>query len=191
MKDAMVTKTKLRERGWTPKLIEDLLGEPDETRLNPRYRSGHLMCLWDARRVQDAEQDYVFVQAQERLAGLRTKAKARAAAARETEIAWARTTPILLQAAQGLSLKTLRKEVIAVGRVGGGLLLAHIRHRRTNYDALTSKVRACNPDAYLVICERVTDTIVSRWPDLRAAGERFMERKRADEDFRRALVVKT
>ena len=38
-RNQMHTKTALKERGWTEGLIRELLGVPDDTRPNPRYRS--------------------------------------------------------------------------------------------------------------------------------------------------------
>ena len=51
----MLTMAQLRERGWTPAMVRDLLGEPDELRRNPVYRSAAPMRLWAAGRMTVAE----------------------------------------------------------------------------------------------------------------------------------------
>ena len=35
-----LTATQLKARGWTDTLIRDLLGAPDQTRINPHHRKG-------------------------------------------------------------------------------------------------------------------------------------------------------
>lgn len=50
----------LRERGWTPALIRDLLGEPDKLARNPYYRSAAPMRLYAAPRVEAAEASPAF-----------------------------------------------------------------------------------------------------------------------------------
>lgn len=45
----------LKERGWTEGLMKRFLGEPDELRDNPRYRSAAPLRLYAAQRVEAAE----------------------------------------------------------------------------------------------------------------------------------------
>ena len=49
------TATQLKARGWTDALIRDLLGAPDQTRINPHYRSGPPMRLYEVRRIEKVE----------------------------------------------------------------------------------------------------------------------------------------
>lgn len=65
----------LRERGWTPALVRDLLGEPDKLARNPHCRSASPMRLWAAPRVEAAEASPAFVD-------LRAKAERRSRAAK-------------------------------------------------------------------------------------------------------------
>lgn len=51
----MVTATQLRERGWTATLVRDLLGDPDELRLNRYRKSNAPMQLYLLARVEAAE----------------------------------------------------------------------------------------------------------------------------------------
>lgn len=48
--------SELSDRGWTPKLIEEHLGDPDHIKANPYYRRAAPMRLYNACRVTAAEQ---------------------------------------------------------------------------------------------------------------------------------------
>lgn len=56
----MLTKTSLKDRGWTDSLIRKFLGEPDVLRPNPHYRSAPKMQLYKIDRVIDIEQNEAF-----------------------------------------------------------------------------------------------------------------------------------
>lgn len=51
----LLTATQLKARGWTDALIRDLLGAPDQTRINPHYRSGPPMRLYEVGRIEKVE----------------------------------------------------------------------------------------------------------------------------------------
>ena len=55
-----LAKKELRERGWRPSMIRDLLGEPDATKRNPRYASAAPMALYAVERVKTAEATEAF-----------------------------------------------------------------------------------------------------------------------------------
>lgn len=74
----MLARTRLRRRGWTPAMVRDLLGAPDERRRNPVFASAPPMGLWDADRVAAAEAGPGFAR---RLGQSRTRSAAAAAAA--------------------------------------------------------------------------------------------------------------
>jgi hypothetical protein len=50
------------ERGWTRSMVDDLLGEPDEWRDNPKYRSAAPMRLYLYRRVVEMEATAEFAE---------------------------------------------------------------------------------------------------------------------------------
>jgi len=75
----------LRERGWTPAMVRDLLGEPDELRPNPAYRTAPPMRLWSAERVADAEADPGFTARKSR-AQSRSAPSAKAAGRKRDEL---------------------------------------------------------------------------------------------------------
>ena len=60
-----VTLSKLKERGWTTALVKRFLGEPDELRANPHFRSGPKMKLYNRQRVDEVEASEEYRDAQE------------------------------------------------------------------------------------------------------------------------------
>jgi hypothetical protein len=58
------TKTELRARGWSARLIEELLGDPDYSKRNP-YRRGSPILRWQEERVINAEKAEPFLHHQE------------------------------------------------------------------------------------------------------------------------------
>src|SRR2546429_7280232 len=59
----MLTTSALKERGWTLALIKKFLGEPDDTRENPHYRSAAPMRLYTIDRVEVIEKTPDFQEA--------------------------------------------------------------------------------------------------------------------------------
>lgn len=51
----------IKARGWSPRLIDTILGEPDMLATNPMYRSGPRVKLWLLKRVEAAEADPRFI----------------------------------------------------------------------------------------------------------------------------------
>lgn len=50
-----LTKSELKQRGWTESMIKKILCIPDLTKKNPYYKSKKPMCLYEIGRVNDAE----------------------------------------------------------------------------------------------------------------------------------------
>lgn len=50
----------LKRRGWTPKMITELLGEPDQTESNPGGRNSPRVMLWIFTRVEEIEETDAF-----------------------------------------------------------------------------------------------------------------------------------
>jgi hypothetical protein len=185
--DDFITKSGLRERGWSDQLISKLLGEPDQLAVNPRYRSGPKMKLWDAVRVAKAEQrpEWIGYQPQ--------RAKRSAAGSKATEV----KRDKLLSAVEQMPIAVQRlapEEVIATSlrdwdefrrRVGIGdradasvapremqarWAVNYIRHTLTAYDgdlaAVAGKVGAA--EATRRVKERVLDKIATVYPEFAA-----------------------
>jgi len=100
----------LRERGWTPKLIERVLGAPDLEVENPHYTRAAPMKLYDLARVESAEkrEDVKKVLAEKSLRS------ARAMNGRLTNIEnmkeWARSVPIPVSTIERAELVRLAQE---------------------------------------------------------------------------------
>ena len=73
----MVNLSGLKERGWTPALIERFLGEPDKLVPNPHYRSGPSMRLYFLKRVKASESGKRFQKAFASKATMRQASKTR------------------------------------------------------------------------------------------------------------------
>lgn len=54
--DNLLTASKIKERGWTDTMINRFLGEPDQRKTNPHYRSGPPMRLFALARIEATEQ---------------------------------------------------------------------------------------------------------------------------------------
>ena len=57
-----ITKSVLRERGWSPKMVSQLLGDPDHWARDPQW--GSLAALFDLERVESLESSDAFRAAQ-------------------------------------------------------------------------------------------------------------------------------
>lgn len=55
-----ITKTQLKERGWTDGMVKKFLGEPDATKPNPFYKSAAPMGLYEEKRVKKIERSAKF-----------------------------------------------------------------------------------------------------------------------------------
>ena len=55
-----LTATQLKARGWTDTLIRDLLGAPNQTRINPHHRNGPPMRLYEVGRIEKVEGSAVW-----------------------------------------------------------------------------------------------------------------------------------
>ena len=86
-----LSSSQLKERGWTPALITQFLGEPDATKPNPHYRAAAPMRLYARARVEVAEQ---FVQAAAKAQARSQTGKMVAARKAAELVAQAEQTPI-------------------------------------------------------------------------------------------------
>lgn len=64
----------LERRGWTLRLIEGYLGNPDRTPPNPVYRRAAPIKLWELSRVIEAEKDPAWVEQAKRVEEKRGRA---------------------------------------------------------------------------------------------------------------------
>lgn len=74
-KKISLTKSEVKSRGWTDKLVEQFLPEPDEIKVNPIYKCASPMKLYNISRVKRIERTKKFQTALEESRGRRSGAK--------------------------------------------------------------------------------------------------------------------
>jgi hypothetical protein len=74
--EEFVNLSHLKASGFSDKLIRDLLGGPDKTRINPHYRRGPRVKLWAASRVEVAKKTAQFLSYQSKRAAASARFKA-------------------------------------------------------------------------------------------------------------------
>jgi hypothetical protein len=85
--DDYLSLSALRARGWSPKLIERELGEPNKTARNPMYRTAAPCRLWLRCHVEAAEKAEPFLAHQARRQGMSRRSKSIAEGKREALLA--------------------------------------------------------------------------------------------------------
>lgn len=173
-----ITPTRLKQdRGWTDRLVQAYLGEPDATRPNPRYRhAGAPMRLYRVDRVTAAESSERFQ------AELRRTARRRISAAKAVGTRTRRMVEEIERAEITIVAGKSRDEIrrLAAATHGGNYAgdpgpfawsdstaVNCIRHCLTNYECLWA---VCNRgetgrEAYELLRERVDDLIAETYPE--------------------------
>ena len=88
------TVSTLKERGWTDRLIQALLGEPDQLAPNPHYSSAAPMRLYLRQRIEEAEQHPTFTEALNKFRARREAGRKSANTRIRKAVQWAANTPI-------------------------------------------------------------------------------------------------
>lgn len=70
-----ITRPHLKNRGWTDGMIKKFLGDADMTKPNPHYKSAAPMCLWSAKRVNQAERSDAWKAEREKSVGRKAAAQ--------------------------------------------------------------------------------------------------------------------
>jgi hypothetical protein len=172
--------SRLRDRGWTPAMVRDLLGQPDRLARNRRFPGAARVRLYDLSRVEDAERKTTF----KRVAALaaRRSAAARAGAQRRRELV------LRLMAADQITVPRLEPSVLTARAVRhrdereGELTdpaevdrrtldrwkVNYLRHQLTTYDTLLDDLfgKAGRPEAERMLRRRVYAAIWNTYPDL-------------------------
>lgn len=188
-RDELLSATELRERGWTESMIKRILGDPDDTRPNPRYKhAGHPMRFWSRARVDQIETTDEFRERAQ-------QAKKRSAKAKETAARQAKTLAELVANIEVIVPEMPFDELIQqtiehYNERGTGNYLGkrdwnpidedtdtdylnrqavnYLRHEHTQYEeeieALSGKVG--KNDALLELRVRVLEAIESTYPEL-------------------------
>lgn len=196
---AVVTRAQLRERGWTDSMIARLLGEPDMTLPNPRYRSAAPMRLYRRERVETIEASVEF--AARREIGARRAERSKASASRRAANlvmkarAYIPSMPGLISYDSVLerAIHHYNEENLLRGRVAGRdsdpaflarLAWNYVRHHLTDWDA-TWEGFSGKPgvrDAYLAAAASLTAHVCAQHPALCAAAGAWLERERSTRE---------
>ena len=191
----------LKERGWTATMITRFLDPPDKLAVNPNYKSGPPMKLYELGRVEQAEKTEEFKAAKERGAKRSAIAKKVTDAKRDrliTEVEGfsvsvrqmerqALTKAAITHYNQRLALRSFERGDIGEMATKNSpaafierITVNYVRHMRTKYDrnleTLFGKIG--KEDAIAVIRRRIYGAIAEAYPDL--AGE--CARQLADRD---------
>jgi hypothetical protein len=196
---AYLTSVGLAQRGWTKAMIAKLLGEPDELAVNPHYKSGPPMKLYDIVRVEAAEATAQFAQlravAERRSAASRSAAEKRRAALVERAASIRVTVPhfdreVLFKRALRAWERRRDERLLFASSWDGDisdpppdverLAVNFLRHECTHYerwlDEFSGQVGA--EDARWVIREAVYAEIARVYPYLADECRRQIERRK-------------
>ena len=186
----------LRHRGWSPAMIRDLLGVPDDTSPNPRFRSAAPMGLYAAQRVEDVENTPDFATRARQAARRGAAARAVAERKRAATLEQMRRRPIELPL---LGREQLSRRAIAhynelLARSGDPVSqcpspnhpndiapdtllrweVNYLRHVLTPYDTLLAELsgRIGRVEAEMLVRRRVYTAIAVRYPHLACECDR-------------------
>lgn len=187
----------LKERGWTPALVKEFLGEPDKTKVNPFYKSAAPQKLYRVDRVREIEQCAAFLEKKTGATQRSQAALARVEVARQALLA-----EVLLKVrVRRLKLNELRRRALAskadyderCGHYGGDHAKAeehHIqrwmvnfaRHELSNYDEIRERYagRVGVHEAAEAVRSAVLEKIARIWPELEEACR---QAERVEEEF--------
>ena len=175
---AYLNATQLAARGWTPAMIRDFLGRPDQTEFIPRFRHAAPTLLFAVPRVQAAERTTKFVQRRD-LAARRSAAAKEAANRRRLEM-------LRLMAADEVTIPKLAPEVLAdravrhreprdaidAAKADTGTLnrwkVNYLRHQLTRFDSMIEGMfgQVGRAAAEKLLRRRALEAIGKTYPDL-------------------------
>ncbi len=194
----------LRERGWTPAMVRDLLGEPDQLRGNPVYRTAPPMRLWSAVRVADAEANPGFTARRSR-AQNRSASSAKAADRKRDELlekvsavevsvpqmSWDALVRCACEHYNALQLTRGRYDYDRAAPDSNPAFLERIvvnylRHELSDYEPELAKLfgQVGRADATSVVRERVYDAIAGAYPDLAEECDRQLRDRQLRDRLR-------
>jgi hypothetical protein len=191
----MITMPQLRERGWTPVMVRDLLGEPDEQRRNPVYRSAAPMRLYAAERVAAAEADPRF--AERKAISAKRSAVSAAVADRKRDELLAQAAAVRAQVPRMTRERLIREACDSYNahRAARGdasmampgsdpeflerISVNYLRHELTGYESELAALfgKTGRSEASAVIRECVYDAIADAYPELAAECTRQLARR--------------
>lgn len=200
-----ITKSDLRDRGWTQKMIETFLPDPDETARNPKYRCADPMKLYNNERVMALESSPAWAAADEAASPRRAAArKAVRTKYEKTEQRLAELDRPKLEAEPlevvqrrayrhwacrraDIGKETEPREMIDAETIAR-ITVNHLRHEQTSYDQYLREFRGAvgAESARDEVRERVMSQISQTYPELADEVER-QRRRRIEQQFADAM----
>ena len=165
----------LKRSGWTDGLIRKLLGEPDRTARNPKFRRAAPMRLYRISRVKEAEGRPEF--ANKASSEPRRAAAAKAVRTKTEKIRlWASTIPIDCNFPASVDTAIRRGRATAhllSDPSDGRAAVNYLRHECTTYDAhLAESFGAVGTSlAHAIIKNRILERISISFPELAAEAK--------------------
>lgn len=200
MKKELLTKTELKQRKWNDRLIESLLGEPDEEKRNPHYRNAPPVKLYSIKRVLRKEKTKKFQAHLSKRDDRETATKKAVETKKRKTAEFIDSIKIELPAFSPSRLLELAKENYNSGDdVFSGrkeqlfslpdwsetdafrdrIAVNFLRHCATDYDCyLDQLVGLVGKDsAYLILFKKIIDEIAVKYPFLADEANRQFNRK--------------
>ena len=192
MDEEFITKTELKERGWTDSIIKSLNVEPDEERPNPKYKSASPMKLYKLEKIKSLEATPEFEQLYEKSLKRRASAEKAVETKREKLIEFAENVKIevrympepqltrnAISAYNSWNVEKIysgkceaastRSDEIFLIRIRNN----YIRHQLTNYDAILAQIRSKvgTHEVYDTIREKIAERINHVWKEKSSQGD--------------------
>ncbi len=182
MDGEFLIKTDLKKRGWTDSLVQRFLPEPDETRVNPHYRSGPPMRLYRLKRVKSVEKRRDFQAALAKAtqrrkgakSGVETKRKKTMTKIEGLQIKVARFSrkELIRRACESYNNRNIERPdaSCATPRSESDFLericVNYLRHEATEYDSHLDGTSGAvgKSAAYDLLKEHVLDAIAEEYP---------------------------
>jgi len=189
-----VTKSDLKERGWTDSIIKKMSLIPDEIKENPYYRYGPQMKLYGIERIKDLEQTKRFIELKKRSEKRKQSARKTVETKRKKVMDYINSLKIEVPK---IPLDELKKEAVKqynnfhyfnyfnyknydprdISRENvkndpeflERIMVNYIRHQLTDYEdhliELFGKIG--KDEAYIKLKDRILDSIAKQYPSLR------------------------
>ena len=167
--------SQLKSRGWTDKLVNDLLGEPDRTEPNPVYPNTARMRLYQRKRVEAAEQHPAFVQHLNKSANRRRTAAKTAQRRRNDTIRWAAETPIhWVCPTQSFDELRAASRIKSYHYEAGQQCIDFVINHCSDFQDAAAQAHGMTgkSQADAVLITRICNELSRHWPQLRDACER-------------------
>jgi transcriptional regulator GlxA family with amidase domain len=188
----MITQTMLLERpGWSRKLVEKLLGEPDVRK--KVYGYGKKLCLYSMDRILAAESSREFADQQESLAKRQIAAQKAVETKQQNLLEAVKAMEITVERIDRKQLKKLAVDAynernLFTDRFADldsskdfldRICVNYVRHNLTEYDAALEEIagKVGNQEALILIRLKVYTAIAEAYPELAAECNRQLDER--------------